>query len=125
MLKDDTLRGFQGSLPFAHAAIHAKTNTQVWSPIPEYDFASLLFTICALKKGVAVPWHGFTKRLSNGEDDALKDRRNQTKGVLVGMWDQIDEARETFALVMFDRKGVRRLRKEHVKGLVEGILDKA
>lgn len=48
-----------------------------------HDFASLLFTLCALKTGKSVPWSGFDKRLSSPENDSLfKERRDLTENEL-------------------------------------------
>ena len=69
--------GFRGSLAFAHQAVHQKENKQPWKPEEDHDKASLCFTICALHKGVPVPWRGFYQR--NPDRACFEDRREQTK----------------------------------------------
>ena len=67
--------GFRGSLPYAHAKVHAKAR---WWPKKEYDTVPLLFTVCALSMGQIVPWPQFTGRLSHSTDPAFVARSEDT-----------------------------------------------
>jgi hypothetical protein len=73
--------GFRGSLPFAHADVHAKENTVSWRPEKKHDAASLLFTVCALDAANSVPWADFDGRLERGAK-AFEVRRALTKKTL-------------------------------------------
>jgi hypothetical protein len=77
----ESVTGFRGSLPFAHADVHAKENTQSWLPKKKHDAASLLFTVCALGVANSVPWAGFDGRLGQ-QAKALEVRRALTKKTL-------------------------------------------
>ena len=72
--------GFRGSLAFAHREVHQKGNTTAWTPKPNHDTASLLFTICALNTGVPIPWEGFYERKPH--DRCFVDRREKTEKAL-------------------------------------------
>ena len=74
------VKGFRGSLAFAHREVHQKSNEKFWCPMPKHDNASLLFTICALSTGVPIPWQGFYER--NPDEECFSDRREQTKKAL-------------------------------------------
>jgi hypothetical protein len=73
------VKGFYGTLPFAHAEIHKQGNTDEWTPTAKHDKASLLFTLYALFEGTPVPWSGFDKRLDEHSSWVLETRRNDTK----------------------------------------------
>lgn len=90
--ENDEVVGFRGSLPFAHAEVHAKTNNQRWKPAPEHDFASLMFTVCALWEENSVPWPAFNARLGK-RDTAFKHRRDRTKEKLVDLFKEQKEGR--------------------------------
>ena len=68
--------GFRGSPAFAHRAVHKKKKKESWLPSSDYDVASLCFTICALDKGVSVPWRGLDARWP--DEACFADRRQQT-----------------------------------------------
>jgi hypothetical protein len=38
---NNKVKGFWGSRPFAHHEVHLEETSALWSPKPEYDFASL------------------------------------------------------------------------------------
>lgn len=88
---NDEVVGFRGSLPYAHAAVHAITNKQRWKPKAEYDIASLMFTVCALWEDNSVPWPGFNARLGKN-DQAFQHRRDQTKKKLVDLLEKYQES---------------------------------
>ena len=81
---NDIVHGFRGSLPYAHAAVHAKANTVTWKPRDVHDIASLMFTVCALVEENSVPWPGFSARLDQG-NQAFENRRDITQKKLVGL----------------------------------------
>jgi serine/threonine protein kinase len=78
---EEKVKGFYGTLPFAHAEVHKKANTQEWIPRAKHDKASLLFTLFALDAGTPVPWSGFNRRLDE-DTGVLKKRRDDTKKFL-------------------------------------------
>lgn len=99
-------QGFRGSLPFAHAEVHAKTNGQPWKPKAVHDNASLLFTVYALREMKAVPWSGFHGRLSKNAN-AFQVRREETKKALLDLitkyqdsFNALDELEKTTRLVI-------------------------
>jgi hypothetical protein len=78
---EEKVKGFYGTLPFAHAEVHKKANTQEWIPRAKHDKASLLFTLFALDAGTPVPWSGFNRRLDE-DTGVLEKRRDDTKKFL-------------------------------------------
>ena len=82
--------GFRGSLPFAHAKVHARGNVESWTPDESYDNASLLFTVCALQEGSSNPFKGFHRKIEDGKtnqskptsDSPFKEREEKARASL-------------------------------------------
>jgi hypothetical protein len=88
----ESVTGFRGSLPFAHADVHAKENTMSWHPEKKHDAASLLFTVCALNVANSVPWADFDGRLGRGAK-AFDVRRAHTKTILAELISEYKKTR--------------------------------
>jgi serine/threonine protein kinase len=75
-ISDSKVKGFWGSVPFAHDEIQFKTSQDLWIPKTGYDFASLAFTMAALLGHVSNempwPWPAFFMRV---DQDMLDSRR--------------------------------------------------
>ena len=70
-----SIDGFRGALAFASAKIHQKSYNKTWEPKPDYDFASLGFSVAAFIAGEAVPWPGFYERIKDCNDSRFDERR--------------------------------------------------
>ena len=69
------IKGFRGSLPFASSKVHKFSFNSGWMPRPEFDKASLGFTIVALIAKESVPWSGFSERIRDSDDQRFVQRR--------------------------------------------------
>jgi hypothetical protein len=82
-LRGDQMKGFWGSVAFAHDEIHMNAqSTRAWKPMPKYDFASLAFTMVALISDLnnEVPWPEFYGNKVN--NDMLEKRRKKSLEVI-------------------------------------------
>ena len=80
--------GFRGALPFAHAEVHGKENTQRWHPEAKHDLASLGFSIAAYMSDQSVPWHGFYKRIHDKDDYPLFEERRKAAVALLELFEE-------------------------------------
>ena len=119
----ESVIGFRGSLPFAHASVHAKCNTQRWTPQEDHDNIPLLFTVCALSKENPVPWPAFTSRLSQKDnEEAFGSRRHDTEQALVTL---ISFACESGEFPLFEHRFKQDERKPKIMTTVRGYLKDA
>jgi serine/threonine protein kinase len=77
------MKGFWGSVGFAHDAIHKEGEHGKWEPKPEYDFGSLAYTMAALMGGFhhEVPWPHFFDNIEVNER-MLKSRRDMSLDII-------------------------------------------
>ena len=76
------VKGFRGALAFASAKVHALSFNKHWVAKPEFDFASLGFSVAAFIVGESVPWHGFYERIKNRGDPRFAERRRIARQII-------------------------------------------
>jgi serine/threonine protein kinase len=93
LMVNDEVEGFWGSLPFAYNEVHLKETSALWSPKPEYDFASLSFTMVALLGDLMneIPWPKF---FGMKVDIATLNRRRENSLLVINGSD-LEEELET------------------------------
>eukprot|EP00980_Cylindrotheca_fusiformis_P019041 scaffold6419_cov116-Cylindrotheca_fusiformis.AAC.2 len=71
--KRKKLIGFMGTPNFTHRAVFSKYPAVSWYPIPEYDKASLGFSLSVLANVGVRPWASFLQHPTKYKDDAFKE----------------------------------------------------
>jgi len=76
------IKGFRGALSFASSRVHQLSFDTSWTPQPNFEKASLGFTIVALIVKESVPWSGFSERIRDPDDPRFGQRREIASRIL-------------------------------------------
>jgi hypothetical protein len=96
-----SLKGFIGSLPYAHDALFGMKHQCRWKPCANHDYASLAYTVATLSKG-SIPWSGFSNHGAL-TDDIKNERLTLARDILLPYldeWNASEEVRATLLKAM-------------------------